>query len=192
MGNIKLKKEDQNKEKSLFFSFVSDIIFIGDMMKDKIKEIIPYVIILIIVILLKQYVFTTVKVNGSSMYPTLHDKDVMILDKLSYRFSDIKRFDIVVVDIETTKLIKRVIALPNETIEYKDNILYINGKEIEDKYNDIEMDDFVYNLGDDEYFVMGDNRGDSIDSRVIGSVGRHQIMGKTKITLFPLNRFRFK
>ena len=176
----------------MFFSFVSDIIFIGDMMKDKIKEIIPYVIILIIVILLKQYVFTTVKVNGSSMYPTLHDKDVMVLDKLSYRFNDIKRFDIVVVDIETTKLIKRVIALPNETIEYKDNVLYINGKVIEDKYNDIEMDDFVYNLGDDEYFVMGDNRGDSIDSRVLGSVGRHQIMGKTKITLFPITRFGFK
>jgi len=162
------------------------------MMKDKIKEIIPYVIILVVVILLKQYVFTTVKVNGSSMYPTLHDKDVMVLDKLSYRFSDIERFDIVVVDIETTKLIKRVIGLPNETIEYKDNVLYINGKVIEDKYRDIEMDDFSYTLGSDEYFVMGDNRGDSIDSRVLGSVGRHQIMGKTKITLFPVTRFGFK
>ena len=162
------------------------------MMKDKIKEIIPYVIILIIVILLKQYVFTTVKVNGSSMYPTLHDKDVMVLDKLSYRFSDIERFDIVVVDIETTKLIKRVIGLPNETIEYKDNVLYINGKIVEDKYRNDDMEDFTYDLGSDEYFVVGDNRDDSIDSRVLGSVGRHQIMGKTKITLFPITRFGFK
>ena len=121
------------------------------MMKDKIKEIVPYVIILIVVILLKQYVFTTVKVNGSSMYPTLHDKDVMVLDKLSYRFSDIERFDIVVVDIETTKLIKRVIGLPNETIEYKDNVLYINGKVIEDKYRgNADMDDFVDTLGSNE------------------------------------------
>ena len=162
------------------------------MMKDKIKEIIPYLIILVVVILLKQYVFTTVKVNGSSMYPTLHNKDVMVLDKLSYRFNNIERFDIVVVDIETTKLIKRVIGLPNETIEYKDNVLYIDGKVIEDKYRDDDMEDFTYALGSDEYFVMGDNRGDSIDSRVLGSVGRYQIMGKTKITLFPLNRLGFK
>lgn len=162
------------------------------MMKDKIKEIIPYLIILVVVILLKQYVFTTVKVNGSSMYPTLHDKDVMVLDKLSYRFKTIERFDIVVVDIETTKLIKRVIGLPNETIEYKDNVLYINGKIVEDKYRNDDMEDFTYDLGSDEYFVVGDNRNDSIDSRVLGSVGRHQIMGKTKITLFPVTRFGFK
>lgn len=162
-------------------------------MKDKIKEIVPYIVILLIVILLKQYVFTTVKVNGSSMYPTLHDKDVMVLDKLSYRFNDIKRFDIVVVDIETTKLIKRVIGLPNETIEYKDNVLYINGEVVDDKYRgEADMEDFIYNLGSNEYFVMGDNRDDSIDSRVIGSAGRHQIMGKTKVTLFPINRLGFK
>lgn len=163
------------------------------MMKDKIKEIVPYVVILVVVILLKQYVFTTVKVNGSSMYPTLHDKDVMVLDKLSYRFSDIERFDIVVVDIETTKLIKRVIGLPNETIEYKDNVLYINGKIVDDKYRgNADMDDFVDTLGSNEYFVIGDNRDDSIDSRVLGSVGRYQIMGKTKITIFPVTRFGFK
>ena len=162
-------------------------------MKDKIREIIPYIVILVIVILLKQYVFTTVKVNGSSMYPTLHNKDVMVLDKLSYRFNDIKRFDIVVIDIETTKLIKRVVALPNETIEYKDNVLYINGKVIEDKYRgNADMDDFVDTLGSNEYFVIGDNRDDSIDSRVLGSVGRHQIMGKTKVILFPINRLGFK
>lgn len=161
-------------------------------MKDKIKQIIPYIIILVIVILLKTYVFTTVRVNGSSMYSTLHDNDIMVLDKLSYRFNDIKRFDIVVVDIETSKIIKRVIALPNETIEYKDNVLYIDGKVVKDKYRKVDMDDFIYTLGKDEYFVMGDNRGDSIDSRILGSINKNQIMGKTKVILFPLNRIGTK
>lgn len=177
----------------MFFSFLNDIIAIGcDYVKDKIKELIPYVLILIIVILLKTYVFTTVRVNGNSMYSTLHDNDIMILDKLSYRFNEIKRFDIVVVDIETTKIIKRVIALPNETIEYKDNVLYINNKVVKDKYNSIEMDDFIYTLGKNEYFVMGDNRDDSIDSRIIGSIDKRQIMGKTKIILYPFNRIGIK
>lgn len=163
-------------------------------MKEKVKEIIPYIIVLIIVLLLKQYVFTTIKVNGSSMKPTLHDKDIMIMDKLSYRFKNIERFDIVVIDKEYSKLIKRVIGLPNEVVEYKDNKLYINGEYVEDKYNNPAIEDFTYTLRNNEYFVIGDNRGkgQSLDSRALGSVHKKEIIGKANLTIFPLTRIGIK
>lgn len=160
-----------------------------------IKELVPYVVLIIIVILLKTFVFTIVRVNGESMMYTLHNKDMMILDKVSYRFSDIKRFDIVVVDItkpKKEKIIKRVIGLPGEEVSYKDNKLYINGVEIKDEYNRIEMDDFTYKLNMGEYYVMGDNRGNSLDSRIIGAINKKQILGKSELIIYPFNRLGIK
>ena len=80
------------------------------------KEILPYILIIIFVLLLKSFIITPIRVNGASMDDTLKDKDIMILDKTKYRYSKIKRFDIVVVDIGTEKIIKRVIGLPGESI----------------------------------------------------------------------------
>lgn len=161
-------------------------------MKEEIKSLIPYVIILIVVILIKNYVATTIYVNGQSMYPTLHNKDIMIMDKVFYKIDDLKRFDIVVVQNGPSKIIKRIIGLPGETVEYYNNKLYINGEEVEDKYNKIMQEDFIVTLEGKQYFVMGDNRGDSLDSRIIGPVREENILGKATITIFPFTRIGSK
>ena len=112
-------------------------------MNDKVKEILSYVIIIVIVLLIKHFIVTPIKVNGDSMNNTLKDKDIMILDKISYRFQDIKRFDIVVIKKDKEYLIKRVIGLPGETVEYKNNKLYINNKNVAEKFNHEETPDFI-------------------------------------------------
>ena len=145
-------------------------------MKDIIKEVYPYIIIIIAVLLIKTYLVAPVRVNGTSMYQTLHDKDVMILNKVVYKFSKIKRFDIVVVETENEPLIKRVIGLPGERVEYKDNKLYINGELVNEKFYHAQTDDFsTKELGSilipkDSYLVLGDNRTNSLDSRYYGFI----------------------
>lgn len=161
-------------------------------MNDKVKEILPYIIILLVVILIKTFLFTTVRVNGSSMMSTLHDGDIMVMNKIVYNYKDIKRFDIVVADVRSSKIIKRVIGLPGEVVEYRNNVLYIDEKIVEDKYNKIFMPDFIYSLNEDEYFVMGDNRDDSLDSRVLGSINKKDIMGRASLVFYPLNRIGLK
>ncbi len=166
--------------------------------KNYLKELFPYVIILIVVVLLKTFVFTTIRVNGTSMDPTLKNKDLMFLDKISYRFKKIKRNDIIVVKTKKEKLIKRVIGLPGESIKYEDDILYINGKEYRDIVNWTKTDDFsiedfgIDKIPDDCYFVMGDNRKDSIDSRFIGPVKNKDILGHATFTIYPFSRFGSK
>ena len=147
------------------------------------NEWVPYIVVILFVILVKMYIVTPIRVNGSSMDDTLNNGDIMILNIINYRFNDIKRFDIVVVDEEHEPLIKRIIGLPG------DNKLYVNGKFVEDKFGTYETDDFYYNVPDGEYFVLGDNRTNSMDSRVFGSFKKKQIKGKTKLTIFPFNRF---
>jgi len=172
-------------------------------MKKYIKELLPYLIIIILVVLIKAFVATPVLVDGKSMHPKLHNNDLMILNKLSYKFGNIKRFDIVVVEINNKKLIKRIIGLPGETISVVDNTLYIDGNTIEQKFledgvttNNFSIEE-LYNvdkLPDNKYFVMGDNREESLDSRsiTIGMVHKNQILGKATFTLFPFSRFGTK
>ena len=163
-------------------------------MNDKIKEILGYVVVIIIVILVKQFIITPIRVNQSSMNNTLYDKDIMILDKISYRFSNIKRFEIVVIKRNKEYLIKRVIGLPGETIEYKDNKLYINGELIEENFNHKNTDDYILDkeIPEGYYFVVGDNRPDSLDSRYIGLIKREEILGKTNLVLYPFKHFGIK
>ena len=119
----------------------------------------------------------------------------MILDKISYRFKDIKRFDIVVVDDKEELIIKRIIGLPGENIEYKDNKLYVNGKMVKENFSHKETYDYsieeldATEVPEDSYFVLGDNRLNSKDSRIIGFIPKDQILGKTSLTIFPFNRF---
>lgn len=163
-------------------------------LKTFIKDTYIYIILIILVILLKIYVVAPIRVNGSSMIDTLQDRDIMILDKISYKFNNIERFDIVVVDDMQELIIKRIIGLPGETIEYKDNRLYIDGKYIEENFSHKRTDDFSLNkldskkIPDDCYFVLGDNRINSKDSRIIGFINKKQILGKTSFTIFPLER----
>ena len=103
-------------------------------MKKFIEETYPYLIILVIVILIKQFIVSPIQVNGDSMYDTLHNNDIMILNKLAYKFNDIERFDIVVINYEGRYLIKRIIGLPGDKIKIDGNKLYINDEYVEEPY----------------------------------------------------------
>ena len=148
--------------------------------------------IILVVVLIKTFVVSPIRVNGASMDPTLNDKDIMLLDEISYRFSDIERFDIVVVKEEDEYLIKRVIGLPGETVEYKNDKLYIDGKYVKEDFKHKETFDFSTTLGKDEYFIMGDNRTNSTDSSFFVPISRDKIMGKTSLTILPISRFVIK
>lgn len=160
-----------------------------DKFKKILKEYLPYVIIIIIVLLIKSNIVAPIRVNGRSMYSTLKDGDIMILNIIGLKTSDVKRFDIIVVDNGKDYLIKRVIGLPGEEIEYKDNKLYINGKEIKDNYGKGTTKDFKVTVNKNSYYVLGDNREDSLDSRYYGSFNKKKVLGKTNFTVFPFNRF---
>lgn len=152
--------------------------------KKILKDLIPYVVIIIAVILVRTFIATPVRVNGSSMYPTLKGGEIMLLNKLG----KVDRFDIVVlkIDAENDNLIKRVIALPGETIEIKDSKIYINDEELKDNYgagNTYSIDKIT--LKDDEYYVLGDNRTISMDSRVFGPIKKDDIKGTTNFIMYP-------
>lgn len=160
---------------------------------EKIRELMPYIIILIIVILLKCFVVTPIRVNGTSMIPTLHPKDIMILNKTAYYTKNPKRFDIVVVDLEDEKIIKRVIGLPGEEVEYHNNILYINGKKVKENIDKVDTDDYKSGkIPKDSYLVLGDNRKGSYDGRMFGFIKKKQIEGKTSLTILPFKRIGFR
>lgn len=157
--------------------------------KKILKEYLPYVVIIIIVLIIKSNVVAPIRVNGRSMNDTLKNGDIMILDIIGYRTSKLKRFDIVVIDNGKDYLIKRVIGLPGERIDYYDNDLYINGKKVKENYGKGKTEDFKVKVPKDSYFVLGDNREDSLDSRYYGAFNKKSILGKTNFTVFPFNRF---
>ena len=151
------------------------------------KELIPYVIIFIVVVLIRTYLFTPIIVSGPSMQPTLDGGELMILNKLDDKF---ERFDVVVVDIGYEDIIKRIIAMPGESISCENGIIYVNGRKQDESYSKGITNDFEkVILAEDEYFVMGDNREDSKDSRHLGPIKKHKIKGTTKLVLFPFSDF---
>ena len=173
-------------------------------MKDNIKELIPYLIIVIIVVLIRSYIITPVIVRGDSMDDTLEDGQVLFLSKISYRFQKIKRFDIIVIkDTDGDLIIKRVIGKPGDYVECKDNILYINGKKVKDIYGNGETPNFTLEeicditntncnkkIPKDRYLALGDNREVSADSRVKGLFTKKQILGKATLRIWPLNKIK--
>lgn len=145
-----------------------------------------YVIMLDIVVaitLIFNCFFTIIVVHGDSMNPNFTSGNVL----LCHRRFDIWRFD--VVTIASTKsdviLIKRVIGLPNETIEFKDNQLFVNGEYRTDPYAYGNTEDFTITLGPDEYFCMGDNRENSLDSRYFGTFTDDEIFAKSNYKIYP-------
>lgn len=159
-----------------------------------VKEIVPYVIIVIVVVLIRSFVVTPVQVDGDSMYPTLINNEILILKKYDKSY---ERFDIVVFNYNNSKLVKRIIGLPGENIFYKNNQLYINNKKINDVNlnvltNDFNLDDLGYTkIPEGYYFVLGDNRINSLDSRVIGLISEEDILGVANFSIFPFNKFGF-
>ena len=149
-----------------------------------------YVYIIVAVILIRTFLVTPAIVDGNSMNDNLKNNDLVIINKLIYRISDIKRFDVVVVknDQDHDKIIKRVIGLPNETIIYRNNRLYVNNKLVETSVKFKDTEDFEYTTKDNEYFVLGDNRPDSKDSRYLGPFSKKKILGRVRIRIFPFNK----
>ena len=172
-----------------------------------IKELYPYVIIVIVVVLIRSFIVTPVIVNGPSMEETLYDGELLILNKLDKELDKLKRFDIVVINDKKDKelIIKRIIGMPGDKVEYIDNKLYINDKKVKDIYasgntknfriKDICMMDDTYNGNCDfdtvpqgYYLVLGDNREVSLDSRILGFISKDDIKGTTSIRIWPLNK----
>lgn len=162
-----------------------------------IKELIPYVVIVVVVVLFRTFIATPVIVSGSSMDPTLKDGEVLVLNKLAKKYN---REDIVVIDADINgnkeRIVKRIIGMPGEKIEYVDHSLYINDEKVFDSFNKITND---FNLKDitglekipeGYYFVMGDNRDNSLDSRDsrLGLIKEEDIIGKPIFRIWPLNK----
>lgn len=166
--------------------------------KEFIKDTFKYIILTIVVLIIVIYVVGLQQIIGVSMEPTLSNGDITILDKISYRFTNIKRKDIVSIYNKDSKyIVKRIIGLPGEYIEYKDGILYVDGKIIEEPYlkkfetSDFKLTDIGYNeIPQDMYFVLGDNRVESLDSRDIGIglINKKDILGKVHFRVWPLNK----
>ena len=172
-------------------------------MNKKLKDILStslyLLIVLVMTFLVVTYVGQRTKVIGSSMSPTLADGDNLIVDKISYRFHDPERFDIVVFPFryaDKTYYIKRIIGLPGETVQVKDGYVYINGEKLEsDIYGKEVMQSAgiaaePITLGDDEYFVLGDNRNNSSDSRdpSVGILKRKDLLGRAWVRIYPFDK----
>ena len=173
-------------------------------MSKSIKSILSTVLYMLVLIALTvlfiRFVMQRTEVSGNSMQPTLQDSDSLMVDKLSYRFKDPERFDIVVFPFrrgEETYIIKRVIGLPGETVRItSEGRILVNGEVLNEHYG-LEV---IQNpgraaepvtLAEDEYFLMGDNRNNSLDSRdaSIGNVKRSDLIGKAFIRVWPLDSF---
>ena len=164
--------------------------------KGIIKDIMSYVLIILAVISIRIFIFDPVRVDGESMNTTLQDGEILIVDKLKYRRSEIERYDVVVIKLEGKRIIKRVIGLPNEVIEIKNNRVYADGVELDNSFASSESEDFkmsdigLVKVPGNSYLVMGDNRFISNDSRnkLVGTIRKEKIEGKAKFIIWPLNK----
>ena len=156
-------------------------------------------IILGLTYLIITFVGQRTRVEGHSMETTLSDGDNLIVDKISFRFRDPKRFEIIVFPYqyeEDTYYIKRIIGLPGETVQVKDGYVYINGEKLDEHYGNEPMEEAnmaaePITLGEDEDFVLGDNRNHSSDSRdpSVGVLKRDDLIGRAWIRIYPFNKF---
>ena len=163
-------------------------------------EIILYfALVACITFLIIHFVGQRTVVNGVSMQPTLSDGDNLIVDKISYRFHDPERFDIVVFPFryaEKTYYIKRIIGLPGETVFIdEEGTIYIDGEVLDEHFGKEVIQDpgrayETITLGEDEYFVLGDNRNNSSDSRdpVVGNIHRNELIGKAWMRIYPFDQ----
>lgn len=170
-----------------------------------VKETISWVLTLgaavLIALCIRGFVFEPVRVDGNSMLDTLHDQEIMFVTKYDYIFGEPERLDVVICKYpnSTKNYVKRLIGLPGDTIEIKDNVVYINGEALEEDFLTPDRSDSPFygnmserTLGEDEYFVMGDNRDNSHDSRStdVGTLTRSQIKGHVRFVFYPFDSAR--
>lgn len=212
---IDLSSEDISDQYDIddFIKDMENEEIMADVVPDKNEKSVAYEILMFIrdlaIMLVIFGLFTTfiadrTSVIGDSMEPTIHDGDYFVLNKVSYRFTEPERFDIVVFPYNhgQSNYIKRIIGLPGETIELKKDgesyKIYINGEELIENYGKEPIDYpgnqvFPFVIPEDEYFVMGDNRNDSSDSRYqdVGTIPESEIIGKAGLRVWPLDDFGF-
>lgn len=168
-------------------------------LKDLLSTSVYLLVVLAMTFLVVTYVGQRTRVIGSSMEPTLTDGDNLIVDKISYRFHEPERFDIIVFPFryaEKTYYIKRIIGLPGETVYInEEGTIFIDGKELKESYGKEVIKDpgrayETITLGADEYFVLGDNRNNSSDSRdpVVGNIRREDFIGKAWMRIYPFSK----
>ncbi len=182
-------KMSRNREKSVIGSIMSWILYI--------------LVVVVLSLLCVTFVAQRTKVIGQSMYPSLNDADQLIVDKISYRFSEPERFDVVVFPYryeQNKRYIKRIIGLPGETVQIIDGEVYIDGEKLKDPFgeqiglmDDAGMAAEPLTLSDDEYFVLGDNRNNSKDSRFsdVGPIHKDELIGKAWLQIYPFSEFGF-
>ncbi|WP_100404500.1 signal peptidase I [Bacillus solitudinis] len=164
-------------------------------------------IALILAFVIRYFLFAPIVVDGQSMMPTLEHSDRMIVDKISYAFSEPERFDIIVFHAPDGKdYIKRVIGVPGDRVEYRGDVLYVNDQAVEEPYlenlklvyegetltGDFQLIDITSDtvVPEDQLFVLGDNRRHSKDSRDIGTVHIDKVVGKANIVFWPFSDIR--
>lgn len=183
-GERLLEKHEGEREKGLLSTLLGWILYIG--------------VIIGLTYLIITYVGQRTMVSGDSMETTLSDGDNLIVDKLSYRFRDPERYDIIVFPYkyeENTYYIKRIIGMPGETIHIMDGYVYINGELLESDIYGNEVMEYAniagtpIDLGEDEYFVLGDNRNHSSDSRdpSVGVLTREDLIGRAWVRIYPFD-----
>ncbi len=161
-----------------------------------IKDASKYIIVIIFVLLFFIFVMGLQQVIGPSMNPTLNEGDIIITNKFIYRFKSIERNDVVVISQDEKYMIKRIVGLPGEKVEYQNNDVLINGKAYKETFTNSETEDFtIQDLGydvipEDMYLVLGDNRENSLDSRTFGLISKNQIIGKAWIKIWPISKMK--
>lgn len=171
-----------------------------NVMKEVLNTSIYLLVVLIVTYLIIYYVGQRTEVEGSSMEPTLQDGDNLIVDKISYRFHDPERFDIIVFPFQyeqDTYYIKRIIGMPGESVRIDwDGNIFIDGELLEEGYGrEVILDpgraEEEILLGEDEYFVLGDNRNNSTDGRAerVGNIHRDNIIGRAWVRIYPFGKF---
>lgn len=161
--------------------------------KEFFRDASKYIIIIIVMLLIVLFVASFEQVIGPSMYPTLKEGNVILVNKLSTKFGTFKRNEIIVLKHDDKHMIKRIIGLPGEHIEYKNNTLYINGEAYKEKFLEESQISKDYDTGvipDGKYFVLGDNRVNSLDGKDFGLIDKSEIIGKAWIRIWPLNKFK--
>ena len=170
----------------------------GRFISETISELLKVIVIsLIIIIPVRYFLLQPFFVKGASMEPNFYDHEYLVIDEISYRFKQPQRGEIIVFrypkDIRQY-FIKRIIGLPNDSLEIKDNAMYVNGLKLDEtgylpKTTNTFGNAFI-KLGPDEYFLMGDNRDFSLDSRSFGPVNKKYIVGRAWFRGFPFNKFK--
>ena len=175
--------------------------------KNIMKSVLETVIIAGIVFVLFTFIVIPVRIQGKSMENTLFNNDIVLINGLGGKIGDIHRFDVVVLDCEelNERIIKRVIGLPGDHIVYKNDELYINGEHIKQSFLDQDFinyskqqysvsfftNDFEARVGENEIFVLGDNRLRSTDSRDLGNFSFDEIVGKEGLVIFHLDDIKW-